>query len=82
MRPLPSSDILTAMANTPSSIFFSVIGILASGLAGGLAGWSFIAALDWSGVGGALVAAAIGMVVATAVWLAITVLLRKLGLVR
>lgn len=69
----------TAMANTLRSIVWSVIGILASGLAGGVAGWSFIAALDWSGVGAALVAAVIGMMVATGVWIVITVGLRKLG---
>jgi hypothetical protein len=70
------------MANTPRSIFCSVIGILVSGLAGGVAGWSLVNALDWHGVVGALVAAAIGMVVATGTWVVITVSLRKLGLAR
>lgn len=67
------------MPHTPSSILFSIIGILVSGLAGGIAGWSIIGALEWSGVGGALAAAVIGMVVATAVWVALTVLVRKAG---
>ncbi|MEO8508228.1 MAG: hypothetical protein ABI593_11415 [Betaproteobacteria bacterium] len=67
------------MANTPSSILFSIIGIVLSGLAGGVAGWSVIGALEWTGVVGALAAAVIGMVVATAVWVALTVLLRKAG---
>lgn len=70
------------MAHTPSSILYSIIGILLSGLAGGIAGWSIIGALGWSGVGGALAAAVIGMVVATAVWVALTVLARKAGLAR
>ena len=52
------------------------------GLAGGVAGWSLVNALDWHGVVGALVAAAIGMVVATGTWVVITVSLRKLGLAR
>lgn len=61
---------------------FSVLGILVSGIAGGLAGWSVITLLGFAGVGGALVAASLGMVVATAVWIGLTVLLRTLGFLR
>jgi hypothetical protein len=68
------------MSSTPASILASVLGIVASGLCGGLAGWSVIALLGWSGVGGALVAAVIGMVVATGVWVGLTSLLRALRL--
>ena len=68
--------------HTPSSIFWSILGIMLSGLVGGIAGWFVITALGWDGVAGALVAAAIAMVVATGVWTAITVLLRSFGLVR
>lgn len=64
------------------SIFWSVIGIVVSGLAGGVAGWSLVGALGVAGVGAALVAAVVGMVVATAVWLALTVVLRRMGIVR
>jgi hypothetical protein len=70
------------MPHTPRSIFWSILGILVSGLAGGIAGWSVVTSLGWAGVGGALVAAAVGMVVATGVWVAITVALRSLGIVR
>ena len=64
------------------AIFWSVIGILVSGAAGGVAGWWVIGLLRLAGVVGALIAAVVGMVVATGVWIAITVTLRKLGLVR
>lgn len=70
------------MANSTGSIVFSILGILVGGIGGGLAGWSVIALLGLSGIGGALVAAVIGMVVATAVWIGLTVLLRALGLLR
>jgi hypothetical protein len=69
--------------HTPSEIFWSILGIVASGLVGGIAGWFVIASLDWGGsVLGALVAAAIAMVIATGVWVVITVVLRSLGIVR
>lgn len=73
---------IIAMANTPRSIFFSVVGILISGGIGALAGWSAISVLGLSGLGGALLAAPIGMVVATAVWIGLTVALRTLGFLR
>jgi len=68
--------------HTPSSIFWSILGIVASGLVGGIVGWFVITSLGWGGTAGALVAAMIAMVVATGVWIAITVLLRSLGIVR
>jgi hypothetical protein len=64
------------------SIVFSILGILVSGVGGGLAGWSTITLLGLTGVGGALLAATIGMVVATTVWIGLTVALRALGLLR
>ena len=70
------------MTNSTGSIVFSVLGILVSGILGGLAGWTVITLLGFSGVGGALVAAPVGMVVATAVWVGLTVLLRALGYLR
>ena len=79
-RDAQESDAL--MAHTVGSILWSVVGILVSGLAGGLAGWSVIAALELTGAVGALIAAVIGMVVATGVWLGLTVALRKLGVVQ
>ncbi len=68
--------------NTPGSIFLSIVGILIAGGCGGLAGWALVTLLGLSGVAGALVAAAIGMLVATGVWVALTVLLEKAGMLR
>jgi len=70
------------VAHTLRSIAWSLLGILGSGIVGGVAGWSLAGVLGLSGVGAALVAAFAGMVVATAVWLGLTVLLRRVGLVR
>jgi hypothetical protein len=63
-------------------IVWSVIGIFICGGIGGFAAWAFVTALGWAGIPGALVAAAIGMVVAAALWAGGTALLRFLGWVR
>jgi hypothetical protein len=68
--------------NTPRSVFFSIIGILFAGGCGGIAGWGVSSALALTGVTAALVAAGVGMVVATGTWVALTVLLDKVGLLR
>jgi len=68
--------------NTPRSIFFSIVGILLAGGCGGLAGWALVSLLGVTGVAAALVAAATGMVIATGVWVALTVALDKAGLLR
>ena len=70
------------MTHTVGSIFWSILGILVSGVAGGYAGWALATGLDLTGVLAALLAAAVGMVVATAVWVGLTVVLRRIGLVR
>ncbi len=67
------------MEHKKESIVWSVVGILISGMCGGLAGWAAVTALGWSGTGGAILAAIIGMVVATATWVGLTVLLRAVG---
>ena len=67
------------MSHNKESTLWSVVGILISGMCGGLAGWASVAVLGWSGIGGAIVAAIIGMVVATATWVGLTVLLRAVG---
>ena len=69
------------MKHTVRGILWSIAGILVSGIAGGFIGYSLAAALSLSGVAAALVAAIVGMVVATAVWLGLTLLLRRVGLV-
>jgi len=64
------------------SLIASGLGIIVAGAIGGAVGWAVVAWLQWNGVGGALVAAAVGMVVATAVWIGLTVVLRSLHLLR
>lgn len=63
-------------------IFWSVVGILISGGIGGAAGWWITGRLGVGGAFGAVVAVVTAMVVATGVWIALTVALRRLGLVR
>jgi len=70
------------MTHSPSSIVWSIVGILLSGIVGAVAGRLLVSTLGLEGVFAALAAAVIAMVVATAVWLALTVALRKLGVVR
>ena len=69
------------MKHTFREVFWSVIGILVSGAAGGVAGWALFNGLDLPRVVNALLAAVAAMVIATAVWLGITLLLRRLGIV-
>jgi hypothetical protein len=64
------------------SILGSVAAILTCGVAGGYAAWMLVAALGVGGVAGALAAAVIGMVVATALWAGGSALLRALGWIR
>ena len=70
------------MKHTCRTILWSVLGILVSGTAGGFAGWSVVTGLGLARRWRCAVAAVTGMVVATAVWLGITVLLRRIGLVQ
>ena len=68
------------MGHTLRSILWSVAGILVCGIAGAVCGWWLVGALGLTGVLGAVVGAVVGMIVATAAWVALTVALRKLGL--
>jgi hypothetical protein len=70
------------MANSRKSIFWSVVGILIGGFAGGYAGWGLMTLLELDGPGGALVAVSVGMLVATFAWIALTILLRTLRLMQ
>ncbi len=63
-------------------IFWSVVGILVAGGIGGAAGWWIMGRLGAGGPLGAIVAVVVAMAVATGVWVALTVALRRLGLVR
>lgn len=60
----------------------SILGIVACGVAGGVAAFTLVAAAGVDGVPGALLAAVLGMVVATAVFAAGSSLLRALGWLR
>lgn len=64
------------------SVVGSILGIFICGVAGGFTAWMLVAALGADGVLGAIAAAVIGMVVATALWAGGSSLLRALGWVR
>ena len=64
------------------SIVWSVAGIVLCGGLGGLCGWLVTRVLLLDGPVAAILAAIVGMVVATAVWVGLTVLLRRLGILR
>jgi len=68
--------------HTPQSIIVSIIGILVAGGCGAFAGWGLVSALGASGVAGAVLAAVTGMVVATGVWILLSLLLIRVGLLR
>ena len=63
-------------------VTLNVIAIIACGTAGAGAGYGIVQSLNLSGVAAALVATAIGMVVATAAWAGGSSLLRAAGLIR
>ena len=60
------------------SIIGSILGIVVCGATGGIAAWAIVSLMGWDGVPGAIVAAMIGMVVSTAVWVAGTSMLRSI----
>jgi hypothetical protein len=60
------------------STFASILGIVVCGGFGGVAAWAIVTLMGWDGPFGAVVAALIGMVVATAVWTAGTSLARTI----
>ncbi len=64
------------------AIFWSVVGIVVCGGAGGLAAWALVTTFGWDGTPGAIAAAVIGMVLAVALWTALTAGLRASGRIR
>ena len=64
------------------STVWSILGIVICGAVGGVTAWAVVTGIGWSGTLGSIVAAIIGMVVATAAWIVGTALLRKLGVIR
>ena len=64
------------------SMLGSILGIAICGVGGGIAGWASVTGLGVDGVFGAILAAVIGMVVATALFAGGSSLLRAMGRVR
>ena len=60
----------------------SLIGILFCGGIGGFVAWWTVDALEMQGVIGAILAAAIGMLVATGLWIGRTWILRATGILQ
>ena len=68
--------------NQQGGMLASLAGIVVCGAAGGFVAWIVVRTLDIEGVGGAILAAAIGMIVATALWIAGGWALRAARIVR
>ncbi len=64
------------------AVLGSILGIFACGVVGGYAAWLAVTSWGIDGVTGAVLAAVIGMVAATALWAGGSTLLRTLGLIR
>lgn len=64
------------------SIVGTLLGIVVCGGLGGFAAWAIVTRVGWTGPLGAIVAAIIGMVVATGAWTGLTSLLRALRRIR
>jgi hypothetical protein len=62
------------------SYISSAIAIIVCGVSGAVFAWAVVDALGWTGVGGAIVTAIIGMVAATLLWIAGVSLRKALGL--
>jgi hypothetical protein len=75
-------ELPTMACEQRGSILGSVLGIIVCGGIGGIAAWAVVTALGWDGTPGAIAAAIIGMVVATATWAGGTSLLRVFRLIR
>jgi hypothetical protein len=68
--------------NQRGGVLGSLAGIVVCGGIGGILAWAVVGTLDIEGVAGAIVATAIGMIVATALWIAGGWALRASGIVR
>jgi hypothetical protein len=64
------------------SILPSAIAILICGVSGAIIAWMAVDALGWTGVGGAVATAFLGMVSATLLWVAGVSTVKALGLRR
>ncbi len=63
-------------------LFVTILAIGICGGIGGLAGWALVTSLGLSGVVAAIIAAIVGMAIATALWVGLTSVLRTLGVMR
>ena len=70
------------MSPAVRSVLWSLVGIVVCGVAGAVCAWWLVGALGLAGVPAALVGAIVAMVIATAAWVGLTVVLRKLGMVQ
>ena len=75
LRPAASTPMTSSQRG---SILASVLGIVVCGGLGGIAAWALVTTLGIDGTIGAILAAILGMIVATAAWTAGTSLLRAL----
>lgn len=55
-----------------------LVAIFACGAVGGVAAWSIVTVLGWDGIGGAIVAAMIAMVISVTLWAAGVAALRSM----
>jgi hypothetical protein len=63
-------------------LFVTIVAIALCGGIGGLAGWALVTSLGLSGVLAAIIAASVGMAIATGLWVGLTSVLRTLGVMR
>jgi hypothetical protein len=63
-------------------LFVTIVAIALCGGIGGVAGWALVTSLGLSGVVAAIIAARVGMAIATGLWVGLTSVLRALGLMR
>ena len=61
-----------------AGIVYNVMGILVCGGIGGIAGWSLTMLTGWTGTPAALLAVAVGMVVATGAWIGLVSAVRSM----
>jgi hypothetical protein len=64
----PALERQPAHANSVFSFVLRLLAIVVCGGAGGVLAWWLVSSLGWAGVGGAIAAAFLGMILATLLW--------------